>query len=646
MTTIDERVTEIYLDFQGFPAKNSIVRNGTREDAFVLLVFETLFYNYHGIKKFERGNLEHLAILKNYIVPPPDDSIDIFFEEKDVDENHYHVVQVKNSKLQQVEIEDCFTKMHSKIDLYLKRKDLGKNLKEVISDTEFNKDYKNHISYYVIHNGDTTAVRNQKPNYYILTFEQIDLLSDASREMSVPKHVFEIDTANNFIVNNYVHSANSQKPNPDLPRSILCNLSGYDLAKLNNKYATTLFGKNILYSHNLRESLSKNSKTFDKMFDTIDSEPEFFLFYNNGLTMLSSEFDAKQNKSKETIELTNFSIINGAQTTSTLGAYLRNAEIEKDDKKINQLKKVFVLTKIFEINDSLKNSELISENIKIYNNTQTPLSSRDMVSTRKEQNMMQQKYLECDPPNIYINIKKGTSVPEYIKTYPHQKINNEVLSQLILCGFYSEPFTAKDKKAKIFENEGKDDVLLNDVYQKIYHEEEGKIFNITNVELDELLFIYRLHEDTKKLIRNNLKDQLNTINQSTYSKPDKEARTEQLVRTMDIAGVCLFYNITHYYELKKICANQIKNYSDKIFDYFQYYDNKEYKNNIIKDFNSLIYLKTVDIMRQNSGGGNINNWIRAEKNEKIFLDAVRDYLGMDFTAKDQYLGFIKKYKIV
>lgn len=127
--TINERLSEIFENFNGFPNHSPIVRSGQRNDAFVLLTFEILFQNYHNIKRFEPENEDHREILTQYIVPPPDDYIDIFYEEPDIDEKRYHIVQVKNSILTQSEIETCFTMMEKSVNMFLNSpKDLKKNL--------------------------------------------------------------------------------------------------------------------------------------------------------------------------------------------------------------------------------------------------------------------------------------------------------------------------------------------------------------------------------------------------------------------------------------------------------------------------------------------------------------------------------------
>jgi hypothetical protein len=475
-------------------------------------------------------------------------------------------------------------------------------------------------------------------------------LQDGVKHECVPKESFNIDTANNFIVNNFIEDKLNSNYNKDLPQSMLCNFNGYDLAVLNNKYANTLVGRNILYGQNLRESLNKTSKTYESMFETINKEPELYLFYNNGITILSSSFDAKSDIGKEKITLENFSIINGAQTTSTLGAYLREAEIHNEQDKIDKLKKVFVLTKIFKINEELVNYNQVSENIKIFNNTQTPLSSRDMVSIRYEQKKIQEKFYELEAPNIFIYIKKGETIPAYPKSYPHQRITNEVLAQIVLCGFFSEPFNAKDKKARIFDYSAQDGFTLNPVYHKIFDKDAGILFQKSKHELDELLFIYRLHEDTKRFQKSLLKKQLSHLNQapseSDIDRQSREDRIDRVKRNMEISSVCLFYNITAYFEIRKSFDYTVTNINKLVFDNKRYYDDKTFKESMIKDFLHLVFNETVELIRVNSGVENVNNYLRFDKNEKIFLESFKNQLITkiyDFSEK--YKDFVKKYKI-
>lgn len=115
---------------------------------------------------------------------------------------------------------------------------------------------------------------------------------------------------------------------------------------------------------------------------------------------------------------------------------------------------------------------------------------------------------------------------------------------------------------------------------------------------------------------------------------------------MEISNVCLFYNIAAYYKIKQSFDMYIKDSSKLIFDYRRYYDDKTFKTEIIKLYIGLCFSKTVELIRKHSGVENVNNWMRSEKNEKLFLSTLSDLINDDgFTFKENYEGFIKKSKI-
>ncbi|GAF65509.1 hypothetical protein BTS2_2407 [Bacillus sp. TS-2] len=378
---MNKLLNKYYEEFKGLPNYRPIVRNNIKEDAFTITVLKIL-YEKRLKMEFKK---EHVEKISKLIIAPPDGGIDIFIEFEDGDEYFYDIIQVKYSSLGQQDIKQCLSMMQRTIKDYMKDPKLvQKNLREVISNTNFDKSYKRNCTYYLVHNGDVNNASGLKKNEKIVTSNELLLLEKSTAISSVPKEILKSDEFNNFI--GYNHNKTEE--------AYLCNLNGYDLARLNNKYTSTELGKNILFGQNLRESLENKSKTYQSMKETIDNEPDKFWYYNNGITIISEGFNAKydvehtanHNEGKQTnnkydsVILENFSIINGAQTTSSLGNYLKEAEINKDEEKINNLKSVYVLTRILVI----KKPEL-KDNISIYNNMQNPITSRDMVSNRLEQ---------------------------------------------------------------------------------------------------------------------------------------------------------------------------------------------------------------------------------------------------------------------
>jgi hypothetical protein len=506
-----------------------------------------------------------------------------------------------------------------------------------------------------VHAGITKAIRKQKPNQSIHTFAELELIREGVEKECVTQDTITIDTVSNFIVNNFikeVREVQEHSARTDRPKSLLCNFNGYDLAKLNNKYASSLAGRNILYGQNLRESLMEKSKTFESMFDTIDTEPNLFLYYNNGITILCSDFNVVKSKAQtDEITLKDFSIINGAQTTSTLGAYLHSAEMEESEERVARLKKVFVLTKIYEINSDLKEHERVSERIRLFTNTQTPLSNRDMVSIRPEQVRVQRRFLEdFGTPNIFITIKKGEQPRDYPKLHLHQIISNERIAQLCFAGPLLDPFTAKDKRSKLFNVDAQEGITLNPLYHQIFDPKDGLLFKINNLQLDELLFLYKLHEDAKLHYRRMLKDQLDRLNQEAVQddtdRKTREDRKAKVKRFAEIIAVCIFHNIAAYYLMKQAFDARIADSGKLVFDSRRYFSNKEWRIQVVEAFIKLCFKRTVEIIAANSGMDNIQNWTRGVAGANTFKEKFLDEIMLsEFTISKEYKEFVELSQI-
>ncbi|HEY5524422.1 MAG TPA: AIPR family protein, partial [Clostridium sp.] len=603
-----------------------IIRMNQINDAFVLLVAKTIFENHIKNKKKIFG----------CIVPPPDEGIDIFLEQEDDDEEYtYHISQVKNEKLTQVEIINCFSYMKRTMDNYNKKPEvINKNLKEIINKTNFGISKNNKCVYYVIHTGNVNCIKGQKNDEKIINEINLTTLLNSIVYECVPKEEIQVDKFNNHIF--YEPKEESVGNENKQPKAYMCNLNGYDLAQLNNKYSSTEIGRNILYNLNFRDSLGKKSKTFEPMLKTVDNVPENFWLFNNGISIITEEFIDPVD-GKDTICLKNFSIINGAQTTSTLGTYLREAELNNDSEKINKLKKVYVLSRIVEIkkNDKLKND------IAIYNNCQNPISSRDMVSNREEQIRLNKWLQDKEKPRIFVEIRRGETPKKGSRLYKHQRTTNELLAQLAFTSFLKSPFKAKSKKKTLFNNTNEDIYTLNEDYNSIFNyckddSNKGILFKKSKEEINELLFIAYLYKEAKKYLKNNYLDMLSSIN-----IPEMEVNL--LNRLLEINNVCLFYNITLYYEFKSQYDSLLKT-QNKVFKYEKYYSDKNFKNDLIRKYSTMFLEMTLQIIRDNSGESNISNWVKTQKNEEIFLSKLKRELTLKTDYRYQYKEFVEMFK--
>lgn len=269
------------------------------------------------------------------------------------------------------------------------------------------------------------------------------------------------------------------------------------------------------------------------MADTINKEPERFWHYNNGITIIAEKIELVENPETkaDSIQLTNFSIINGAQTTSSLFTYLKNARMTFNQEMKDNLSKVFVLARLMEVT----HDDEFADRIAIYNNSQNAITSRDMVSRNFEQRELQQRLISGGKPNIYVHIKRGVGKPSNPIIEKHQEVTNEELAQLAFAAFLQEPFSAKNKKSTLFAKDTKTKgVLVNTDYQKIFNyipasynpvstgdpdldviiNNPGILFTVDKYDIDEVLFVKHLY----RLSRTQLDELQKITTQPKYSK--------------------------------------------------------------------------------------------------------------------------------
>lgn len=130
-----------------------------------------------------------------------------------------------------------------------------------------------------------------------------------------------------------------------------------------------------LFSANYRGFLGVNrrKKINSGIRNTAEKKPANFWAYNNGITILTTKIETKKGK----IVLDGISIINGAQTTGSIGSL---------DGSID-LSEVKILTRIIECSDQ----ETISEIVK-FNNTQNKITTWDKFSNDAQQKRIQEEF--------------------------------------------------------------------------------------------------------------------------------------------------------------------------------------------------------------------------------------------------------------
>lgn len=147
--------------------------------------------------------------------------------------------------------------------------------------------------------------------------------------------------------------------------SYLAFFEGEILEKIYNDYGTRLLDRNV------RAFLQTRGKINKGIQKTIKERPEYFLAYNNGLTItcdnIKFETDREGIERISTIE--DFQIVNGGQTTASLW----HAKQKFKDVKLADIQ---VISKITLLIDKSKVDELVSD-ISLYSNSQNKVNRAD-----------------------------------------------------------------------------------------------------------------------------------------------------------------------------------------------------------------------------------------------------------------------------
>ena len=227
-------------------------------------------------------------------------------------------------------------------------------------------------------------------------------------------------------------------------------MSSESIKQMYNKYIT----KGLLDS-NIRKFVA-NKSVDSGIKNTLANERNKFWFYNNGITIACESFEFDGN----TVWLTNFSIVNGGQTTTLIGKDVNNAPL------------FYVPCKIISYQGHSNFIEKISE----ATNSQKPIQPRDLKSNSKEMKILA-KWLYDN--KIVLDIKRGEKVT--VKS-GYKKIRNDELGQLILSFVEQQPGTSRSGKRAIFDNAG----IYNNIFRKGYEKSpEKKAFIIDLVDLND-----------------------------------------------------------------------------------------------------------------------------------------------------------------
>lgn len=379
---------------------------------------------------------------------------------------------------------------------------------------------------------------------------------------------------------------------------LIVNISALSLKHLYEKH-----GQNGLFSYNLREHISQ--KSVDEGIEkTIKEDKDNFWFYNNGITIGCKDFSVDGYKMK----IFNFSIINGAQTTTNIGK----------SKLIDEKYDFALPCKIVKANINISTDSAFIAKISETSNSQKPIKARDLKSNAPEQKMLQNNARKNTYP-LSIEIKRGVK-PVYNRSVEKwQRVTNEYVGQLIYACILQKPGPARNAKTMMFAsnkaykqvflrkhdyNTLYDLVRLGDIYTDYcnkFTEENSDIDLIAiakNGKLTVLSILLYLYKKEKKLLNDSNSDQLHKDNIiglliTDYKNDDLE---EKLYNLFDY----IIKTLNRIYEMKKE--------SLKLTSYSNFFKSETiYDDIILREFDSL----------DNWDQGKISEFLKVFDNKKI-----------------------------
>ena len=191
----------------------------------------------------------------------------------------------------------------------------------------------------------------------------------------------------------------------------------------------------VLYE-NVRGFILK-SKFNDNIRKTLETEPNHFFYYNNGITIIAENISSTSINLKKSwlVEVSNFQVVNGGQTLRTIHMYNR----EDKDHLVNNMSKAEVLVRFLRISD-----ENLKNRIGEYTNSQNAINLADLRSLRSEQICLEQ-YLKEN--KIHYIRKTGDTGDSKRDVY---SIGKERLGQILLATRLKCPELTSNKKREIF----------------------------------------------------------------------------------------------------------------------------------------------------------------------------------------------------
>lgn len=237
--------------------------------------------------------------------------------------------------------------------------------------------------------------------------------------------------------------------------AITCNDEQIRMNNFGEKIDNVELEINILYD-NVRGYILKSSYNKD-MLETLETTPENFFIFNNGITIVVDSLDVRSNGVKKTLlfNLEKMQIVNGGQTLRTIYKYIQ----ENPETWIDKLDRASILVKIVDTSSD----KYISSNVARYTNSQNPVSPYDLKSMDPLQIAIEEFLEGKEIRYIRKNGDTGTANDTYEK-----EMDMITLGQLIFSK-QGNPHRASSSKVQIFKKYYEDVFRREDIQLDAYN---------------------------------------------------------------------------------------------------------------------------------------------------------------------------------
>jgi AIPR protein len=245
---------------------------------------------------------------------------------------------------------------------------------------------------------------------------------------------------------------------PGEPKTVVASVNVHALAKIEREHRYRIFQRNVRY---WLRATNRINRGIERTVSTPSGRARFW-YYNNGIAIVCDAIEVVPNSARDGghAEIKNLQIVNGCQTTTTLGETIEQLD--------DPASPAFVLVRIFEAAD-----EQLQSDISLYNNRQNAVKDRDLLSNDDPQARLEVEFQELDPPWFYER-KRGQWDAEVRPNAAlrrkfgngARRLDNEVAAQAAYA-FWYDPGAARARKRMLFVRTSDDE---NGLYDDLFND--------------------------------------------------------------------------------------------------------------------------------------------------------------------------------